>query len=444
MHLHQIDRSHQDLQKVRKTGYINGLSRNWLSYYRVHLIIGLAIIAALPAILSPIVDLTEGRNNAINSSLASAAALLLASLAYSNSRQYSGHSSISLFLTTLIISHFFAIAIMFFFRIEYSRLVLISCFVTASIWFATAAAIARGQTSLMFAVLPFGPVERLQAIANDRLGFVFVEDARVSMNGCNGIIADTRCDLPEHWERYLMANTLQGVPVLSLKSFMEMVTGRVDIEHLSENSLASLNWKGYIGIRLVGEWLFAALSLIILFPLLCLVALAIKLDTRGPVFFLHDRIGYRGREFRTFKFRTMIDRNQTDLSNAVKRTDAMTVVDDPRITRVGKFLRKTRLDELPQIVNILRGEMSWIGPRPEAVPLSRWYEVEIPFYHYRHMLRPGITGWAQVSQGHVTAMEDVKTKLQYDFYYIKRASFWLDLYICFKTLQVVFSGKGAR
>lgn len=444
MQLHQIDRSHTDSQKARRTGYIHGLSRHWLSYYRVHLIIGLLIIAALSIILSPIFDLTEGRSNAINSSLASAAALILASLAYSNSRQYSGHSSISLFLTMLIVSHVCAIAIMFFFRVEYSRLVLISCFITVSTWFATAAAISRRQTSLLFAVLPFGPIERLQEIANERLGFVFVDDSRVSTNGCNGIIADTRCDLPENWERFLMASTLRGVPVLSLKSFMEMVTGRVDIEHLSENSLASLNWKGYIGIRLVGEWLCAAISIVVLFPLFCLIAIAIRLDSQGPVFFMHDRIGYRGREFKTIKFRTMIDRNQVGLSNFVKRTEAMTVADDPRITRIGRFLRKTRLDELPQIINILRGEMSWIGPRPEAVPLSRWYEVEIPFYHYRHMLRPGITGWAQVSQGHVTAMEDVKMKLQYDFYYIKRASFWLDLYICFKTLQVVFSGKGAR
>ena len=122
----------------------------------------------------------------------------------------------------------------------------------------------------------------------------------------------------------------------------------------------------------------------------------------------------------------------------------MTRVADARITRIGTFLRRTRIDELPQILNILRGEMSWIGPRPEALPLSRWYEAELPFYHYRHIVRPGITGWAQVNQGHVTALNDALEKLHYDFYYIKNFSPWLDFIIVMRTLTIVVTGFGAR
>jgi len=117
---------------------------------------------------------------------------------------------------------------------------------------------------------------------------------------------------------------------------------------------------------------------------------------------------------------------------------------DDRITRVGRFLRKTRLDELPQAWNILKGEMSWIGPRPEASELANWYEDQIPFYAYRHIVRPGITGWAQVNQGHVADVDEVRAKLRFDFYYIKNLSLWLDLLIALKTIRVVLGGIGAK
>jgi lipopolysaccharide/colanic/teichoic acid biosynthesis glycosyltransferase len=117
---------------------------------------------------------------------------------------------------------------------------------------------------------------------------------------------------------------------------------------------------------------------------------------------------------------------------------------DMRITRIGTFLRRTRIDELPQIINILKGEMSWIGPRPEAVALTRWYQEQLPFYHYRHIVPPGITGWAQVNQGHVTDPTDVLGKLHYDFFYIKNFSFWLDTLIVLKTIWTMMTGFGAR
>jgi lipopolysaccharide/colanic/teichoic acid biosynthesis glycosyltransferase len=122
----------------------------------------------------------------------------------------------------------------------------------------------------------------------------------------------------------------------------------------------------------------------------------------------------------------------------------MTLTDDQRITRVGRFIRRTRIDELPQIINIIRGEMSWIGPRPETLRLSEWYESEIHFYRYRHIVRPGITGWAQVNQGHVTSVEDVREKLEFDFYYVKHFTLWTDLLILVKTVIVVLTGHGSK
>jgi lipopolysaccharide/colanic/teichoic acid biosynthesis glycosyltransferase len=126
------------------------------------------------------------------------------------------------------------------------------------------------------------------------------------------------------------------------------------------------------------------------------------------------------------------------------RQQAITRSADTRITPIGRTLRRTRLDELPQLFNVLKGEMSLIGPRPEAIALSTWYEESIPFYHYRHIIRPGITGWAQVNQGHVTDVDDIREKLNFDFYYVKNYSIWLDILIVFRTVAIMFNGFGSR
>jgi len=171
-----------------------------------------------------------------------------------------------------------------------------------------------------------------------------------------------------------------------------------------------------------------------------LVALLVKIDSKGPALFKQERMGYRGRPFMVWKFRTMRECTPEEAA----RDGFITTDDDHRVTRLGRFLRRTRIDELPQMWNIIKGEMSWIGPRPEAVALSTWYEQEIPFYSYRHIVRPGISGWAQVNQGHVADLASVHYKLNYDFFYIKHFSGWLDLLILLKTVGTVVSGFGAK
>jgi len=161
------------------------------------------------------------------------------------------------------------------------------------------------------------------------------------------------------------------------------------------------------------------------------------------VLFRQKRVGHAGKPITVYKFRTMRPVEVED-EDQDQRAAAMTRDDDGRITRVGRVLRNLRLDELPQIINILKWQMSWIGPRPEAQVLSIWYTSEIPFYRYRHVVKPGISGWAQVNQGHVAEVEDVHRKLYYDFYYIKYFSPWLDLLILFRTVKTMLTGWGAR
>ena len=149
-------------------------------------------------------------------------------------------------------------------------------------------------------------------------------------------------------------------------------------------------------------------------------------------------MGHRGVPFEVLKFRTMHHRAAGEESDPITRDG------DARVTRVGRVLRRLRIDELPQLWNVLKGEMSLIGPRPEAVELSEWYERELPFYAYRHIVRPGITGWAQINQGHVVALDDVLVKLQFDFYYIKNFSAWIDILILMRTVVTVLSGFGSK
>ena len=186
--------------------------------------------------------------------------------------------------------------------------------------------------------------------------------------------------------------------------------------------------------------LIALVALPLFSPALLLIALAIRLDSAGPVLFRQKRMGFRGEPFEVYKFRTMRPVTAPPSDSDARRA-AITQSDDDRITRIGRILRRTRIDEIPQILNILRGEMSWIGPRPEAMALSAWYQSEIAFYSYRHVVKPGITGWAQVNQGHVAEIHDVHYKLCYDFYYIKYLSAWLDALIVFRTIRTVITGS---
>jgi lipopolysaccharide/colanic/teichoic acid biosynthesis glycosyltransferase len=171
-------------------------------------------------------------------------------------------------------------------------------------------------------------------------------------------------------------------------------------------------------------------------PLFPFIALLIKLDSRGPVFYTQQRMGRGSKPFRAWKLRTMTD--GADRNNVHWTTD-----NDDRITRVGRIVRKTRLDEVPQLLNIFKGEMSLIGPRPEALSLVEMYTREIPYYPERHMVTPGITGWAQINYPYGNSIEDTRQKLMYDFYYIKNRSVILDLMIFLRTIRIVLTGKGA-
>jgi len=185
------------------------------------------------------------------------------------------------------------------------------------------------------------------------------------------------------------------------------------------------------------SFLIALVSLVLTFPLMLLVAVGVKLTSTGPVLFRQKRVGLNGKIFTIYKFRSMV-------VNAEATTGAVWAKkNDPRVTPFGAVLRKTRLDELPQIFNVLRGDMSVVGPRPERPEFVTVLSEQIPFYRQRHVVKPGVTGWAQINHKYGDTIEDTIIKLEYDLYYIKNLSPSLDLYIIFDTLKVMlFSGHG--
>jgi lipopolysaccharide/colanic/teichoic acid biosynthesis glycosyltransferase len=254
----------------------------------------------------------------------------------------------------------------------------------------------------------------------------------------NGIVADLGADLSEEWRTFLTTCAVRGIPVYDSSKLRELTTGQVDLTHISDIGFeALLPHRSYLFVKNMLDFVFAVLVLPFALIVIGIAVLAVRLESKGAALFVQERVGYRGRVFNCYKIRSMRIDQPHDAPH-------FTADSDPRITRVGRVIRKYRIDELPQIFNILKGDMSWIGPRPEAVPLSRTYEGRVPFYHFRHSVRPGISGWAAIHQGNVAEIDAATAKLRYDFFYIKNISFPLDVYIGCKTVWILVTGFGAK
>ncbi len=241
--------------------------------------------------------------------------------------------------------------------------------------------------------------------------------------------------------RELLQLRLQGVKIEEATSWLEKISGKIEVENLYPSWLIFND--GFrrssivIFIRRVVSLSISLVGLILALPLFPLIVLAIRLDSKGPVFYSQARVGKGGKVFKVVKFRTM--RQNAEADGPQWAGD-----NDPRVTRVGKFLRASRLDEIPQLWSVLKGDMAFVGPRPERPEFVEWLTKDIPYYGVRHIVRPGITGWAQIKYKYGSTVEDAREKLQYDLFYIKNASVGLDLLIMFLTIKTVLLRRGAQ
>jgi exopolysaccharide biosynthesis polyprenyl glycosylphosphotransferase len=243
--------------------------------------------------------------------------------------------------------------------------------------------------------------------------------------------------------KQLLKFRLKGIEILDMPAVYEQLTRRIPVEHIRDEWIIFASGfylvvKDYIQkIKRLIDFGVSSLLLLITFPLMAMTALAIRLDSAGPVFFKQARLGKDNLVFTLWKFRSMH-------YNAEENGAVWAEEKDPRITRVGKWIRLLRIDELPQLINVFCGEMSLIGPRPERPEFVRQLSEKIPYYSLRHAIRPGITGWAQVNYRYGASVEDARFKLEYDLYYIKNMSLLLDLKILLRTIGVILFGQGAR
>lgn len=405
------------------------------AYLSAGLLGGVLIGVLIPALIRIQFFFNDPTGSFYNSLWATSIALVMGFYLYKKFIVYPARTSYSHVFPVFGSVYGLMFFVLVMFRIEYSRYQLVMSLFFALLWFYGLIYVSTKAKKILVGLVPGGDIGLI------RHGNIIttkpLDAPTVDPKLFDAIVADFRAELGLGWEKYVAQAALAGIPVYHVKQFSELTTGCVQLEHLSENSFGTIIPSlSYSRAKRLVDLILGVLVLPIFATIILLAAIAIKLTSRGPVFFVQKRMGFRGKVFRIYKLRTMQVRKASGTS--------YTEDNDSRVTSVGAVLRKFRIDEFPQIANVFVGHMSWIGPRPEALDLSEKYEAAIPFYSYRHIVRPGITGWAQVNQGNVWDVEAATTKLHYDFYYIKYFSPWLDVMITVKTIAIMLTGFGSR
>ena len=269
--------------------------------------------------------------------------------------------------------------------------------------------------------------------------FEKIDDYSQEINAKNAIVIyDCDINLMKDQIEFLQYCFFHQIKIIDNHSWVEGNTGRISLMDFSSKYISALSLNNfYLLIKRLWESLLILITFPITLPIMLVTFIVIKLQDGGPALFCQQRIGQNGKSFTLFKFRSM----------TVKKADALSLFateEQARITRFGRFIRKFRIDELPQLFNVLLGDMSLIGPRPEQPSFVSQFDKQIPFYAYRHKVKPGITGWAQVVQGYADDTDSTKEKLEHDLFYIKHLSFSLDMNIVLRTIYTMCTGFGAK
>ena len=422
------------------------MAQHFWQYLSIRIIVGWLSVSVVPAvvlfwgyIITDDIQLTQ-----INSVIASSSAIVLSITGLERLAQFPGQKSMVTVLPTLLSIGLIVGLILLIFRLPYSVYYLSISAVLGLIFCFVSQVILRAVTQATIGYVPIGRCRSLLDIDDVRwvkLTPCF-EPARHARMPFHAVVADLADKgLTAEWEQLLAETALQGTPVYNVLQVRESLTGRLPIKHLYENNLGSLlPSQSYLLVKRVMDTLVILLTAPIVIPIALLIALILKWQNSqsgDSVLFTQRRIGQGGKLFTMYKFRSMLPCAEADGAQ-------MATSNDMRVTKFGSFIRQTRLDELPQFINVLKGDMSLIGPRPEQLDFVKRFNETIPFYRYRHIVKPGISGWAQVMHGYASDEDETKVKLEHDFFYIKNFSLTLDLLIVIKTVQTMLTGFGAK
>lgn len=422
------------------------MQRHLWQYLSIRILIGWLFVCILPAVFL-FWDFIVTNNiliTQVNSVIASTIALSLSFVGLDRLTQFPGQKSMVTVLPTLLASSLIVILILMVLRLPYSLYYLSLSALLGLLFCFISQVYLRAVTQVTIGYVPIGRSQSLLDITNVRWVeltpcFEPASHRRLPFHAVVADLADK--GLSAEWEQLLAETALQGTPVYNVLQVRESLTGRLPIKHLYENSLGSLlPSQSYLLVKRVMDTLVILLTAPIVASIALLIAIIIKWQNRHnneSILFTQQRIGQGGKLFTMYKFRSM-------LPCAEQHGAQMATTDDMRVTKFGSFIRQTRLDELPQFINVLKGEMSLIGPRPEQLDFVKRFNETIPFYRYRHIVKPGISGWAQVMHGYASDEDETKVKLEHDFFYIKNFSLTLDLLIVIKTIQTMITGFGAR
>ncbi|OFV45929.1 MULTISPECIES: sugar transferase [Oligella] len=352
--------------------------------------------------------------------------------------KFPGNKSSSFIISTVLAWYTVLIVVFLLFRLEYSLYFLTFSLTLTLFYGFLGFFFGRRWATPKIALIPYGRAADLASIPG--ASWYLLRNPEIEgERRYNMIVADLHSKkLTAEWQKFLAYCVLSGMPVYNSHQIEESLTGRVKIRHMHENQLGSLLPSPvYSVIKRITDIVAVLMVMPIVLPIMLITAIAVVLESKGGALFIQNRVGKGGKEFKIYKFRSMTKDSEKDGAQFASANDM-------RVTRIGKFIRKTRIDELPQFFNVLKGDMSLIGPRPEQKVFVDAFEEQIPFYNYRHIVRPGISGWAQVTQGYAADVDDTQIKVEHDFYYIKHFSLWLDVLIVFKTIKTMLTGFGAR
>lgn len=396
----------------------------------------IALIAAIFSLASFFnLGTFELNSNFINVLIGSIAIYGINSVIIHKLGKYPGSKPSAYLIPTTVIMLLVLVAGINLLRLDYSRVAIVIAFIAVPLCAIIEFSYIHFRIRGKYAVMPFGFHKEL--VETDPKHFALLENPKLTEK-CKGLIIDPNADTPDQWQTFAAHTLASDLPVLSSVSVFEALTGKSPLNHYADVTNGELKpSKFFLAFKRFYETLLIVLSSPLVLPLILVTAILIKLESRGPAFFTQRRVGLSGKEFTMYKLRSMCQ--DSEIKGAQFAGE-----DDPRITRIGKVIRKMRIDEIPQFLNIIKGDMSLIGPRPEQASFVKEFEKSIPLYSFRHVVRPGITGWAQVTHGYAASEDETREKLAHDFFYVKNLSLSLDINIVFKTIKTMLTGFGAR